>query len=46
MPAITLTVNGGARTLDLRDPEKPLLSTLRNDLGLKGTMTETAPKNG
>ena len=36
MPAITLTVNGSARTLDIRDPEKPLLYALRNDLGLKG----------
>jgi nicotinate dehydrogenase subunit A len=36
MPAITVTVNGSARTLDIRDPEKPLLYALRNDLGLKG----------
>jgi nicotinate dehydrogenase subunit A len=36
MPAITLTVNGSARTLDIRDPEKPLLYAIRNDLGLKG----------
>src|SRR6476469_1208843 len=36
MPAITITVNGSARTLDIRDPEKPLLYALRNDLGLKG----------
>ena len=31
MPAITLTVNGSARTLDIRDPEKPLLYAIRND---------------
>ena len=36
MPAITVTVNGSARTLDIRDPEKPLLYAIRNDLGLKG----------
>jgi len=36
MPAITVTVNGSARTFDIRDPEKPLLYALRNDLGLKG----------
>lgn len=36
MPAITVTVNGSARTLDIHDPEKPLLYALRNDLGLKG----------
>ena len=36
MPAITVTVNGSARTLDIRDPEQPLLYALRNDLGLKG----------
>ncbi len=36
MPAITLNVNGSARTLDVRDPDKPLLYAIRNDLGLKG----------
>jgi nicotinate dehydrogenase subunit A len=36
MPAITLTVNGSARTIDIRDSEKPLLYVIRNDLGLKG----------
>ena len=36
MASITLTVNGTARTLDVRDPDKPLLYAIRNDLGLKG----------
>ena len=36
MASITFTVNGTARTLDVRDPEKPLLYAIRNDLGLKG----------
>jgi len=36
MAAITVTVNGSARTLDIRDPDKPLLYAIRNDLGLKG----------
>jgi len=36
MASITLTVNGGARTIDVRDPDKPLLYAIRNDLGLKG----------
>jgi nicotinate dehydrogenase subunit A len=36
MASITFTVNGTARTLDVRDPDKPLLYALRNDLGLKG----------
>ncbi len=36
MASITLTVNGSARTLDVRDPDKPLLYALRNDLNLKG----------
>jgi len=36
MASITLTVNGSARTIDVRDPEKPLLYAIRNDLGLKG----------
>ncbi len=36
MASITLTVNGGARTIDVRDPDKPLLYALRDDLKLKG----------
>lgn len=36
MASITLTVNGTARTFDVRDPDKPLLYAIRNDLGLKG----------
>ncbi|MDB5650753.1 MAG: (2Fe-2S)-binding protein [Hyphomicrobiales bacterium] len=36
MAAINFTVNGSARTLNVRDPEKPLLYLLRNELGLKG----------
>ena len=36
MASITLTVNGSARTIDVRDPDKPLLYALRNDLNLKG----------
>ena len=36
MAAISFKVNGSARTLDVRDPEKPLLYALRNELGLKG----------
>ena len=35
MAAITLTVNGGARTVDV-DPATPLLYVLRNDLDLSG----------
>ena len=35
MAAITLTVNGSARTLDI-DRSTPLLYILRNDLGLQG----------
>jgi len=35
MPAIRLTVKGSARTLDMRDPEKPLPCALSDDLGLK-----------
>lgn len=40
MSAVSFTVNGSARTLDIRDPDKPLLYVLRNELGLK------APKYG
>ncbi len=36
MPNITLNVNGGARTVDVRDPDEPLLYVLRNALGLTG----------
>ncbi len=36
MAAINFTLNGSAKTLDVRDPEKPLLYALRNELGLKG----------
>jgi nicotinate dehydrogenase subunit A len=36
MAAISFMVNGSARTLDVRDPDKPLLYLLRNELGLKG----------
>ena len=36
MAAITLTVNGKKRKLDL-DPEMPLLWALRDSIGLKGT---------
>ena len=36
MAAISFKVNGSAKTLDVRDPEKPLLYALRNELGLKG----------
>ena len=35
MSKITLTVNGGAHTVDV-DPATPLLYILRNDLGLQG----------
>jgi nicotinate dehydrogenase subunit A len=34
--ALTLRVNGTARTIDLDDPNEPLLYVLRNDLGLHG----------
>ena len=37
MPSIELNVNGGTRTVDVRDPDQPLLYVLRNDLGLTGT---------
>lgn len=36
MPAIRLTVQGSARTLHMRDAEKPLPCALSDDLGLKG----------
>jgi len=36
MPAVTLDVNGAARSVDAWDPEMPLLYALRNDLGLHG----------
>ena len=36
MPQYRLTVNGTARTLEVRDPSQPLLYSLRNDLGLTG----------
>jgi nicotinate dehydrogenase subunit A len=35
--ALTLRVNGTARTVTLDDPDEPLLYVLRNDLGLHGT---------
>jgi nicotinate dehydrogenase subunit A len=34
--ALTLRVNGTARTINLDDPNEPLLYVLRNDLGLHG----------
>jgi nicotinate dehydrogenase subunit A len=34
MTAVTLMVNGAARTVDAWDPEMPLLYALRNELGL------------
>ncbi|MFS8086070.1 MAG: (2Fe-2S)-binding protein [Acidobacteriota bacterium] len=36
MPSIELNVNGGTRTIEVRDPDQPLLYVLRNDLGLTG----------
>lgn len=36
MSSITLNVNGKATTLDVNDPDMPLLYALRNDLGLHG----------
>ena len=36
MPKYTLHVNGEARTVDVRDPDEPLLYVLRNSLGLTG----------
>ena len=36
MPSFTLNVNGAARTVDVRDPDEPLLYVLRNALALTG----------
>ena len=36
MPSFTLEVNGEARTLEVRDPDEPLLYVLRNRLSLTG----------
>ncbi len=36
MPKVTLHVNGEARTVDVRDPDEPLLYVLRNALSLTG----------
>ncbi|WP_016836311.1 (2Fe-2S)-binding protein [Herbaspirillum lusitanum] len=36
MPTINFTVNGKARSVDVRDPEQPLLYALRNNIGLTG----------
>jgi nicotinate dehydrogenase subunit A len=36
MPSYVLNVNGGTRTVNVRDSEEPLLYVLRNDLGLTG----------
>ncbi|HET7265315.1 MAG TPA: (2Fe-2S)-binding protein [bacterium] len=36
MGALTLRVNGAARTVDLDDPAEPLLYVLRNGFGLRG----------
>ena len=36
MPKLTLNVNGENRTVDVRDPQEPLLYVLRNALGLTG----------
>ena len=37
MPSLSLHVNGESRTVELRDPEEPLLYVLRNALRLTGT---------
>lgn len=37
MANLTLSVNGEARTVDVRDPDEPLLYVLRNSLSLTGT---------
>ena len=37
MTAVTLMVNGAARTVEAWDPEMPLLYALRNELGLHAT---------
>ena len=36
MPSFTLHVNGGTRTVNVRDPNEPLLYVLRNTLSLTG----------
>jgi nicotinate dehydrogenase subunit A len=36
MPSFVLNVNGGARTVSVRDADEPLLYVLRNSLGLTG----------
>ena len=36
MPSFSLQVNGDQRTVDVRDPDEPLLYVLRNALGLTG----------
>jgi nicotinate dehydrogenase subunit A len=36
MPQFTLNVNGNARTVEVRDPDEPLLYVLRNALDLTG----------
>ena len=36
MPKFTLNVNGDTRTVDVRDPDEPLLYVLRNALDLTG----------
>lgn len=36
MAAIAFTVNGAARTVEVADPDEPLLYVLRNSLGLTG----------
>ena len=36
MPSVTLNVNGEPRTIEVRDPDEPLLYVLRNSLALTG----------
>lgn len=36
MPTINFIVNGTARSVDVRDPDQPLLYALRNNIGLTG----------
>ncbi|MFL9878805.1 (2Fe-2S)-binding protein [Herbaspirillum rhizosphaerae] len=36
MPTISFIVNGTRRSVDVRDPEQPLLYALRNTIGLTG----------
>ncbi|RFB68646.1 MULTISPECIES: (2Fe-2S)-binding protein [unclassified Herbaspirillum] len=36
MPTINFIVNGTARSVDVRDPDQPLLYALRNSIGLTG----------